>query len=204
MERRFAQVISVVYYPLFVPTYAFAILLTMPAYFSALMPAGAKWMVIGLVFLTTCLLPTLFIFAMIKTGMVTTTFLSKREDRTMPYIVSIIFFYLTYYILKKLQISPVYYYFVIGATLLNILVMGINFFWKISSHMASVGALAGMILGLSYFLGNFYFFFIAITLLSAGITGFARLKLQAHTPAQVYAGFLLGFFTILALFLYKT
>jgi membrane-associated phospholipid phosphatase len=204
MERRIAQVISVVYYPLFVPTYAFAILLTMPAYFSALMPAGAKWMVIGLVFLTTCLLPTLFIFAMIKTGMVTTTFLSKREDRTMPYIVSIIFFYLTYYILKKLQISPVYYYFVIGATLLNILVMGINFFWKISSHMASVGALAGMILGLSYFLGNFYFFFIAITLLSAGITGFARLKLQAHTPAQVYAGFLLGFFTILALFLYKT
>ena len=194
MERRIAQVISVVFYPLFVPTYAFAILLTMPAYFSALMPASAKWMVIGLVFLTTCLLPTLFIFAMIKTGMVTTTFLSKREDRTMPYIVSIIFFYLTYYILKKLQISPVYYYFVIGATLLNILVMGINFFWKISSHMASVGALAGMILGLSYFLGNFYFFFIAITLLSAGITGFARLKLQAHTPAQVYAGFLLGFF----------
>jgi membrane-associated phospholipid phosphatase len=204
MERRIAQVISVVFYPLFVPTYAFAILLTMPAYFSALMPAGAKWMVIGLVFLTTCLLPTLFIFAMIKTGMVTTTYLSKREDRTMPYIVGIIFFYLTYYILKKLQISPVYYYFVIGATLLNILVMGINFFWKISSHTASVGALAGMILGLSYFLGNFYFLFIAITLLSAGITGFARLKLQAHTPAQVYAGFLLGFFTILALNLYKT
>jgi len=204
MEKRIAQVISVVFYPLFVPTYAFAILLTMPAYFAALMPPNAKWMVLGLIFLTTCILPTLFIFAMIKSGMVTTTYLSKREDRTMPYIVSIIFFYLTYYLLKKLQISPVYYYFMIGATMLNILVMGINFFWKISSHMASIGALAGMMLGLSYFLGTFYFFLIGLSLLMAGITGFARLKLQAHTPAQVYSGFLLGFFTILALFLYKT
>jgi membrane-associated phospholipid phosphatase len=203
MEKRIAQVISVIFYPLFVPTYAFAILLTMPAYFSALMPVNAKWMVIGLIFLTTCILPTLFIIAMIKSGIVSTTYLSKREDRTMPYIVSIIFFYVTYYLLKKLQISPVYYYFMIGATLLNILVMGINFFWKISSHMASIGALAGMMLGLSYFLGTFYFSLIALTLLMAGITGFARLKLQAHTPAQIYSGFLLGFFTILALFLYK-
>jgi len=204
MEKRIAQVISVIFYPLFVPTYAFAILLTMPAYFSALMPVEAKWMVIGLIFLTTCLLPTLFIFIMIKTGTVTTTFLSKREDRTMPYIISIVFFYLTYYILKKLQISPVYYYFVIGATLLNILVMGINFFWKISSHMASVGAMAGMVLGLSYFLGTFYFMLLIVTVLSAGLTGFARLKLQAHTPGQVYAGFLLGFFTILSFFLYRS
>jgi hypothetical protein len=204
MEKRIARVISVVFYPLFVPTYAFAILLTMPAYFSALMPASVKWMVLGLVFFTTCILPTLFIIVMIKSGMVTTTYLSKREDRTMPYIVSIIFFYLTYYVLKRLQISPVYYYFMIGATLLNIIVMGINFYWKISSHMASIGALAGMMVGLSYFLGTFYFFLIALSILMAGFTGFARLKLQAHTPAQIYTGFALGFLTIMALFLYKT
>jgi hypothetical protein len=204
MEKRIARIISVIFYPLFVPTYAFAILLTMPAYFSALMPPSAKWMVIGLVFFTTCVLPTLFIIVMIKSGMVSTTYLSKREDRTMPYIVCIIFFYLTYYVLKKLQISPVYYYFMIGATMLNIFVMGINFFWKISSHMASIGALAGMMVGLSYFLGTFYFILIAMALLMAGLTGFARLKLQAHTPAQIYSGFALGFFTIFCLFLYKT
>jgi membrane-associated phospholipid phosphatase len=168
------------------------------------MPTPAKWMVIGLVFASTCVLPTLFFIIMIKTGIVSTTYLSKREDRTFPYIVSIIFFYLTYYILKKLQISPVYYYFMIGATLLNVLVMGINFFWKISSHMTSIGALAGMMVGLSYFLGAFYFYLIAFSLLMAGITGFARLKLKAHTPAQIYAGFALGFVTIMALFFIKT
>jgi len=204
MEKRTAQAISVVFYPLFVPTYAFAILLTLPAYFSALMPASAKWMVLGLVFATTCILPTLLFIIMIKTGIVSTTYLEKREDRTLPYIVSIIFFYLTYYLLKKLQISPVYYYFMIGATMLNVLVMVINIFWKICSHTASVGALAGMMVGLSYFLGTFYFLSIALSLLMAGLTGFARLKLNAHTPAQVYSGFLLGFITIIALFFIKT
>ncbi|MCU0371215.1 MAG: hypothetical protein MUC31_07360 [Bacteroidales bacterium] len=204
MERRIAQVLSVVFYPLFVPTYAFAILLTMPAYFSALMPAPAKWMVIGLIFTATCILPTLFFIVMIKSGIVSTTYLSKREDRTLPYIVSIIFFYLAYYMLKRLQVSPVYYYFMIGATLLNILVMGINFFWKISSHMASIGALAGMMVGLSYFLGTFYFLLIALSLIMSGLTGFARLKLQAHTPGQIYSGFALGFLTMIALFQYKS
>ena len=203
MEKRIAQVISVVFYPLFVPTYAFGILLTMPAYFSALMPASDKWTIMGIVFFTTCVLPTLFFIVMIKTGIVSTTYLSKREDRTLPYIVSIIFFYLAYYMLKRLQVSPVLYYFMIGATLLNILVMGTNFFWKISSHMASLGALTGMMVGLSYFLGTFYFVFIATTILASGITGFARLKLQAHTPSQIYAGFALGFLTISALFFYK-
>jgi hypothetical protein len=204
MEKRIAQVLSVIFYPLFVPTYAFAILLTMPAYFSALMPPQAKWLVIGLVFSMTCIIPTLFIIIMIKSGIVTTTYLSKREDRTMPYIISITFFYLTFYVLKKLQISPVYYYFMIGATMLNIIVMAVNFFWKISSHMASVGALAGMVVGLSYFLGTNYFNLIALTVIMAGVTGFARLKLQAHTPAQVYSGFVLGFITIVALFFIKT
>jgi membrane-associated phospholipid phosphatase len=204
MEKQFARVLSGIFYPLFVPTYAFAILLTMPAYFSALMPPQAKWLVLGLVFLVTCILPTAFIIVMIKTGLVSTRYLSKREDRNLPYITSIICFYLAFYMLKQLQISPVYFYFMIGATFLNILVMAVNFFWKISSHMASVGALAGMTIGLSFFLGTFYFGLIALTLIMAGLTGFARLRLQAHTPAQIYSGFLLGFLTIMALFFYQS
>jgi len=57
---------------------------------------------------------------------------------------------------------------------------------------------------LSYFLGTFYFGLIALSLLISGMTGFARLKLKEHTPAQVYAGFLVGFFTILGLFLVRS
>ena len=136
--------------------------------------------------------------------MVGTTFLSNREDRTLPYTVSIIFFYLAYYMMKKLEVPAVFTYFMIGATFLNVIILGINFFWKISSHMATIGGLAGMTVGLSYFLGTMYFGLIAVTLLAAGLVGFARLRLQAHTNAQVYSGFLLGFLVIFSLFLMKT
>lgn len=201
MEKRLAQVISVVFYPLFIPTYAYAMLLTMPAYFSALLPSSAKWLMLGLVFMTTCLIPTLLFVVMIKTKIVNTRWLADREDRTFPYTVSIIFFYLAYYMLRQLQVSPIFTYFMIGATLLNVLILGINFFYKISSHTASIGAVVGMTVGLSYFLGTFYFGLIAGSIFASGLVGFARLKLQAHTQAQVYLGFLLGFLTIITLFL---
>ena len=42
---------------------------------------------------------------------------------------------------------------------------------------------------------------IAIILLS-GIVAYARLKLNAHTPSQVYSGFVLGFFIELGLMLF--
>ena len=35
-------------------------------------------------------------------------------------------------------------------------------------------------------------YILALVMLMAGIVGYARLKLNAHTPAQVYSGFLLG------------
>jgi hypothetical protein len=204
MEKRLARVISVVFYPLFIPTYAFAVLLTMPAYFSALLPVSSKWMLLGLIFGTTCLLPTFFFIIMIKTRLVSTTYLSNKEDRTLPYTVSIIFFYLAYYMLKRLQVPAILTYFMIGATFLNVIILGINFFWKISSHMASIGGVVGMTVGLSYFLGTFYFGIIAGSLFVAGLVGFARLKLEAHTNGQIYSGFLLGFLTIISLLLLKT
>jgi hypothetical protein len=201
MEKRLAKVISVIFYPLFIPTYAFAVLLAMPTYFSALLPASSKLLLVGLIFTTTCVFPTLIYLVMIKTKIVGTTWLSNKEDRTLPYTVSIIFFYLAYYMLKRLGVPPVLTYFMIGATFLNVLVMGINFFWKISSHMASVGAFVGIAVGLSYFLGTFYFSLIAASLLVAGVVGYARLKLEAHTNAQIYTGFLLGFLSMVSLFL---
>jgi hypothetical protein len=204
MEKRLARVISVIFYPLFIPTYAFAVLLNMPAYFSALLPVSSKWMLLGLIFGITCLLPTLFFIVMITTRVVSTTYLSNKEDRTLPYTVSIIFFYLAYYLLKRLEVPAVLTYFMIGATFLNVIILGINFFWKISSHMASIGGVVGMAVGLSCFLGAFYFGIIAGSLFAAGLVGFARLKLQAHTNAQIYSGFLLGFLTIISLFLLKT
>ncbi len=58
--------------------------------------------------------------------------------------------------------------------------------------MAGVGAFSGLALYTSYYYGLQLLLFIAVTFLLAGLVGTARLKLKAHTPAEVYLGYLLG------------
>ena len=192
MEVKFSKFISFIFQPLLMPTLGFIILLQMPVYFAVVIPASAKWMLMGIVFFTTFMLPAAFIFFMIKRGMIGSLYIDSREERTVPYIITIVFFILAYYLLKRLQLSPIYAFFMLNAILLVISVLLVNMFWKISSHMAAIGALTGMAIGLSHFLGILFLGLVMGALVLSGLVGYARLRLNAHTPAQVYGGFLLG------------
>jgi len=127
--------------------------------------------------------------------------MESREERTLPYMVTTVFFYITYYFLKNLQISPVYSYFMAGATFLVIFVLVINLFWKISGHMISIGSVLGAIVGLSVLMQMNLNLIIIISILFAGLIAYSRLKLGAHTPTQVYAGYGLGILVMGGLFL---
>jgi membrane-associated phospholipid phosphatase len=46
-------------------------------------------------------------------------------------------------------------------------------------------------------------FYLIVVVLLAGLTGSARLNLKAHTPLEVYSGFILGFGAVfLTMFFY--
>jgi hypothetical protein len=201
MEVKLSKLLSFIFQPLLMPTLGFIVLLQMPVYFAVVLPPEAKWRLLGIVFFTTFFLPAAFILFMIKRGMIGSLYIDAREERTVPYIITIVFFILTYYLLRRLQLSQVYSLFMIGATMLVISVLIINLFWKISSHMAAIGALTGMTIGLSYFLGMTFLYLISAAMVISGVLGYARLKLNAHTPAQVYGGFLLGIILIASLFI---
>jgi hypothetical protein len=200
MEVKLSKLISFIFQPLLMPTLGFSILLQMPVYFAVVIPAEAKWMLIGIVFFTTFFLPAAFIFYMIKRGMIGSLYIDAKEERTVPYIITIVFFVLTYYLLRNEQLSQVYSLFMMGAILLVISILVINLFWKISSHMAAIGALTGMTIGLSYYLGMIFLYLIMAAMVISGVVGYARLRLNAHTPAQVYAGFMLGMILVAGLF----
>jgi hypothetical protein len=202
MEPRFSKTISFIFQPLLMPTLAMSILLQMPVYFAVVIPAQAKWMLLGIIFFTTFFLPASLIFLMARRGMIHSLYIEARQERTVPYMITAVFFLLAFYLLRSLQLSPIYANFIMGAIMLVISVMIINLFWKISSHMAAVGALTGMCLGLSGFLGMLYLNLIIAGVIISGVVGYARLRLNAHTPAQVYAGFGLGIMLIGLLFMF--
>lgn len=76
-------------------------------------------------------------------------------------------------------------------------VLVITLFWKISIHATGV---AGMLAVTLYFIGPFFRLtipfegmLIAVLVLAVPLVMWARVRLDAHTPAQVIVGALLGF-----------
>ncbi|MCK4407712.1 MAG: hypothetical protein KAV44_08555 [Bacteroidales bacterium] len=201
MEIKVSKILSVVFHPLLIPTYTLLIIFNLNVFFSMIIPQLAKWQILGMVFLITFLFPLFMMILFQRIGIIKSLYMKTKEERTLPYLMTIIFYYLASYLLKQLQISPIFYYFILGATFLIIITLIINFFWKISIHMIGIGGMLGTLIGLSFLWMIDIPFLIILLILCSGITGFARLKLNAHNPVQVYTGFVIGTSFMLLLFL---
>jgi len=86
---------------------------------------------------------------MLHFKLITSLQMPLRQERIAPLFVTAIFFFLTYYLLKTLEIAPVLYVYMLGATLLAIIASAITLWWKISLHMIGAGALTGAFAGLA-------------------------------------------------------
>jgi len=155
-----------------------------------------------IVLLTSFILPAIFIFLLLKMGMIKSLQMEDRQERVLPLFLTAIFFYGTYYLLKHQPYFALFNFFMLGATLLVIISLLINYLTKISIHMVALGGIFGALAGYSLTLNQDYKQLLYLAALIAGLTGFARLKLKAHNEAEVYSGFGLGVLVMLGLFLF--
>ncbi len=199
MERYIAKTISVLFHPLLIPTYTMLIMFNLDVYFSMLIPDPAKWRLLILIFSLTFLLPSFITVILLKRKVIGSLEMKNRDERVFPILITALFFYLTYFLFKKLELAAVFNYFALGATLLVIIALLINFFYKISIHMLALGGMFGSLTGISFiFLIDLPILLILIIFIS-GITGYARLRLGHHKPSQVYTGFLSGALVMISL-----
>jgi membrane-associated phospholipid phosphatase len=190
--RRAAVIISYIFHPLWMPLLVFGLAMWVDPY---LIAQRAVVPFIAIVLSVNVLAPGASIWIMVKRGMVSSKEIPGRKERLGPFIVVATYYFITYWFLRPRTMilsEPLVAMFcaVWVALVLTIL---INLKWKISVHMLAQGGMIGCLAALSklHFLniGPLLIFLILI----AGWVGFSRLYLQAHTHAQVYAGFLLGF-----------
>jgi membrane-associated phospholipid phosphatase len=78
----------------------------------------------------------------------------------------------------------------VSVVILSVLI--INIWWKVSIHTASMGGITGIFIAIAIRYELELLFLIGMMLFISGLVGFARLKLDAHKPSQVYVGFLVG------------
>jgi len=185
---------SILLYPLFIPTYGVALFCY--AYSQQVVYMPLAWVLVAVTgtLILTCILPITAIAIMMRKGQVTDFQITDEKERTLPYLYTILGFGFWCYLMIAILHAPLSIAFIsIGATVAISLVAFINLRWKISAHLTGLGGLTGGIM--SYYLGIGSMpssgLLSVLFLLSLALM-FARVYVNAHTPYQVCTGWLLG------------
>jgi hypothetical protein len=201
MENKIAKTISYLFHPLLMLLYGLVILFNINAYVSLLLSFQGKIYILAIAFIAGVIFPLSFMFFLLKSKVIKSFTLETKEERTIPYLMTGVFYYFIFYLFKEINLPPLFYVFVLNSTLLILLTLFINFWWKISAHMIAVGGIVGTLIAIAVKFNINTIPLIAGLILVSGFTGYSRLKLNAHNNAQIYCGFFLGLSCMLILFI---
>ena len=184
------------------PTYGYAFVFFTDNFISTFISIDRKYIILSVTFLFTFLLPTINALILLKMGRIQSLEMDSPQERIIPYSSTAMYYFALYYLFYSAEFPNIFKIVILGAGISILLTFIINFKWKISAHMVGIGGLAGASLGIIYRMQlDLQLALIGIIFFS-GIIAYARLKLNAHTPAQVYTGFVVGFILELGLMLF--
>ena len=185
-----AQAVSLLFSPFYMPTVIFAILM-MFSYLN-LMSVGDRLTGLVLVYSLTVILPRLCIFLYRKVNGWTRHQMGRRERRFVPYIISIVCYFACFFWMEYRNTPRVISIIVVVALTIQMVCALINIWWKISTHTAAIGGVAGGLISYSIAFSFNPLWWLCFVLILAGAVGTARMILRQHSLSQVIGGFLVG------------
>lgn len=190
MRRRAYQIISYLFHPLLMPTFAFILLFTFLPH--VIRPLGL--VTLPFLFVTTCVIPIISISMLKFSGSITNFRLEKREERILPFsFVTIFYGITTYMFVFQVKVNQAIALMLISTTLLVLILTIITLWFKISIHTAGVSGVVGILIafGIKYPGASILYPLIGMIFV-AGLTMSARLHLNIHTPKEIFAGVIAG------------
>lgn len=176
-QKTLADAIAAVLNAPFISLYTFAYII------AVLSPPNAL-LVFALTALFATLLPMIMIYIMVKRGLLKDVYVYDRRNRFKPFLGATLCYFLGLVALLAVSAPLLVTVLMAGYLVNTIFMMLITLRWKISIHASGI---AGPATFLIYVFGIQFWW----TLLLIIPVGWARLKLKAHTPAQIIVGFLL-------------
>ena len=203
--RLLAEIISYLFHPVFFPLFtALAVYYTAPAAF-----AGASGKLIGLWFIsiaiTAVFFPLFSIGLMKPLGFIGSFKMETARERTIPLMASMIFYFWISHVFNSRSDNPplALKVLLLGNLWGIILVFLANIFVKVSMHTSVAGGLIGIMLVLMMMgPANAVIVPLIIASIVAFIMGWARTKLNAHEPGDIWLGYVIGIIVQLGAYAY--
>lgn len=185
-----ARIMSMVFTPFYLPIVGLVVLFVFS--YLSMFSWPYKLQVLLLTYLFTILLPTLLIHLYRRYQGWNLIELGHRERRMVPYVISIICYFTCIYVMERLHMPHFMGSIVVAALTLQIVCALINVWWKISTHTAAIGGVAGALFIFSEVFRFNPTWWFCLVILVAGILGSSRMILRQHILSQVVVGFLVG------------
>ena len=188
----FARIITVVFHPLLMPIYGMAIIFSAPTLLGYL-PFNVKKLLLLIMLVNNVLLPLSLLPFFFHRNIITSWSISDRKERNIPLIITTVLYCTTSFIILKFPIPLFLKSYIFASAFLSIVVTVINLLWKISLHSVGAGALIGLVLVLSIKMLTPLDLFLIPAIIAGGLILSSRLKLNMHSPEQVWIGLFTGF-----------
>lgn len=191
--KQAAHAISILLHPLFMPVLALWAAMQLDPHLSYFLSAKAQWFTLGMVTMMGVVFPLTSMLLLRRAGLITSLEMPHRQERIAPFVMTLIYYGMTYYLLRQTRLDGTVLGLFSGAMLALLFTTFITMRWKISVHLVGIGGLVGTIAGIAELHSMPMLFWLACSIVLAGLLGTARLLTGSHVPAQVYAGGVLGF-----------
>lgn len=192
-----ARIMSMLFTPFYLPLVGLVALFLFS--YMSLLPLAYKLPMLLMVYISTILMPSLLIHLYRKFQGWTSKELGRKERRVVPYLISILCYFGCFFLMEYRNTPRVISIILVAALVIQMVCALINVWWKISTHTAAIGGVAGGLVVYSIAFSFNPIWWLAFVILLAGMVGTARMILRQHTLAQVVTGFLVG--VVCALFI---
>ena len=186
-----ARILSMLFTPFYLPMVGLVALFVFS--YMSIFTLYYKLEVLIIAYLFTILIPTVMIHFYRRYQGWNLIELGHRERRMVPYVISIVSYFTCVFVMERLHMPHFMSAIIIAALLLQIVCALINVWWKISTHTAAIGGVAGALFAFAEYLNFNPVWWLCLVFLVAGVLGTSRMILRQHSLSQVVVGFWVGF-----------
>lgn len=186
-----AEVLSVIFHPLFIPLYGLLIIYSSPTLLSFI-PFQLKRLMFILVLANNVILPLAVAAILYARGAITTFNARDRKERVLLLSFALMMYTITAYLLVRMQAPNLFRAYFISIAVVTLITLLITTFYRISLHAAGIGGLLVLVLSMVVYYDISTVWQLVSVLIVGGAVMASRIYLGAHTPSEVWTGLFAG------------